>query len=207
MFQRNVERCALFFFIVALLGVGACTVEFDPAQDETFSCMTDQDCLSNFECRSGVCARRNGGGPPTCTTDRDGDGFGSAESIEERQACEKCLNFGRCGRDCDDTNPDVYPGAPEGCDGINNNCDAEGVVDELTPCQNTTNCAAPPVGGVVTCDNASGATCNSATDTDCVCTVKMALQLCDSSVTDCMCNANPIACVSGMWEPIPLACQ
>jgi len=40
--------------------------------------------------------------------DSDGDGYGS--------------------EDCDDSNPDVHPGASEVCDGVDNNCD--GVVDD-----------------------------------------------------------------------------
>ena len=50
---------------------------------------------------------------PVCNDDADMDGVVSAE----------------CGgTDCDDTQGNVYPGAPELCDGIDNDCDA--VVDE-----------------------------------------------------------------------------
>lgn len=41
--------------------------------------------------------------------DNDGDGYPAAE-------------------DCDDTNPDVYPGATETCDGVDQDCDGE--IDE-----------------------------------------------------------------------------
>jgi hypothetical protein len=54
--------------------------------------------------------------PPTGDTgdtgaglDQDGDGYGARD-------------------DCDDTNPDIHPGADELCDGVNNDCDA--AVDE-----------------------------------------------------------------------------
>jgi PKD repeat protein len=54
------------------------------------------------------------------TTDADGDGFSAPGSC------------GGSADDCDDNNDTVYPGAPELCDGLDNNCD--GAIDEgLSP--------------------------------------------------------------------------
>ncbi len=58
--------------------------------------------------------------------DYDGDGYGDPASAE-------CL---QPALDCDDTNPDVYPGAPEVCDAADNQCPGEagyGLVDEGFP--------------------------------------------------------------------------
>ncbi|UCC31707.1 MAG: putative metal-binding motif-containing protein, partial [Phycisphaerales bacterium] len=64
-----------------------------------------------------------------CYGDADGDNFGT----DEEECCpdddeEECRNI-----DCDDTDPDVYPGAPEYCDNrIDDNCNGE--IDEDDCC-------------------------------------------------------------------------
>ena len=60
----------------------------------------------------------------TFYTDADGDGFGEA-AVE---ACSQPPGTAETGGDCDDTSADVFPGNPEVCDELDNDCDAE--VDE-----------------------------------------------------------------------------
>ena len=59
--------------------------------------------------------------------DKDGDGHG-VPSGAMQMGCAPSSGFGDCGGDCSDTDPTVYPGAPELCDRLDNNCD--GRVDE-----------------------------------------------------------------------------
>ena len=56
--------------------------------------------------------------------DEDGDGFGATAV----QGCEQLAEWSIVGTDCDDSAADVFPGAPELCDGRDQDCDGE--VDE-----------------------------------------------------------------------------
>ena len=53
--------------------------------------------------------------------DRDGDGFGDPSALVEVCALDDGLS--ETGTDCDDSEADVFPGAVEVCDGLDNDCD------------------------------------------------------------------------------------
>ncbi|MEL6347997.1 MAG: putative metal-binding motif-containing protein, partial [Myxococcota bacterium] len=58
--------------------------------------------------------------------DSDGDGFGDRD--EARAACDAPTGYVAASTDCDDDVRTTYPGAPETCDGEDDDCDA--VIDE-----------------------------------------------------------------------------
>lgn len=63
---------------------------------------------------------------PYCE-DKDGDGHG-VSGRAMKMDCVPTPGFGDCNGDCDDTNPAIFPGAVEVCDGFDHNCD--GTVDQ-----------------------------------------------------------------------------
>jgi hypothetical protein len=65
--------------------------------------------------------------------DADGDGFGSDST--GIPSCSQPPGYIAAGSDCDDTNADIYSGAPEINDGLDNQCPGDfgfGLVDEIT---------------------------------------------------------------------------
>ncbi|HND33989.1 MAG TPA: MopE-related protein, partial [Myxococcota bacterium] len=64
--------------------------------------------------------------PLTWHADGDADGFGELSSSQ--LSCTQPPGFVADATDCDDGAAAAFPGAPETCDGLDNNCD--GTIDE-----------------------------------------------------------------------------
>lgn len=145
--------------VLSLLGCDSLTIDQgqvntdDPA---TFKCSDDDDCLTGYKCLPAV-----GESYSVCTAlgaglsceqyNLDGDLY-LAEDPEPPEGC-----FGLRG-DCDDTDPTVYPGAPEVCDGKDNNCNGE--IDEgldNVPCTKQLGVCA---GATTSCEDAELLSCS-----------------------------------------------
>ncbi|MBX3273783.1 MAG: hypothetical protein KF729_26195 [Sandaracinaceae bacterium] len=112
--------------------------------DCTFTCRADADCDDGSFCTGAETCdlathRCVAGTEPSCDDDN-----ACTENLcdDEAAACANPLidndgdghapvELGACGTDCNDRRDDVYPGAEELCDGIDNNCN--GMTDESAP--------------------------------------------------------------------------
>lgn len=71
-------------------------------------------------------------GPRTWYRDADGDSHGVLDDTLQG-GCDRPLGYSALSDDCDDTDPRVYPDAPESCDGVDNQCPGDlgyGQIDE-----------------------------------------------------------------------------
>ena len=130
----------------------------------------------------------------TWHADEDGDGFGDAESTS--LACnEPESGFVLDASDCDDTDAQRYPDAPEVCDAVDNDCD--GLVDDDDPTVDLTTGSTyfpdldadgygDPDGSVEACALPSGLVTDSTDCDDTDSTIHPdATEVCDSVDNDC----------------------
>ena len=131
--------CAAF-----MTGIFSCTVEDrDVEEKELFVCREDADCLKGSICQGadiskgveGRCVRIEQMDP---CLDSDNDGYYvTAPNAPDGTNC----SFGK-GEDADDTNPTIYPGAPEFCDAKDNSGD--GCIDgecQFPDCSTDSDCS------------------------------------------------------------------
>ena len=93
-------------------------VSVHPGQTESCNGV-DDDCDGQVD--------NGAAGAPVWYADADGDGYGANDA--PTVACEAPDDHVHDSSDCDDRDPNVRPGVPELCDGIDNNCD--GTIDEV----------------------------------------------------------------------------
>lgn len=110
--------------------------------------------------------------------DRDGDGFGAAQTTVE--ACAVPAGFVSSSADCDDTSADVAPGRPEVCDGSGRDENCDSTIDEGCSCTSGT-ATSPCCGGrgVHACEREDGGDSLSA------CFAAIAMERCNGLDDDC----------------------
>ena len=149
---------------------------------------TPIDCNDDDACTSDRCNEAARGACVHTTVDLDGDGFGDV-------ACPEV--GGVPATDCNDGNADVFPDAPEICNGIDDNCDGA--------CDETATCCRGEVGDCTSACGTEGTRVCSASCGWGVCTPPA--EACNGIDDDCNGAADDVfACVQGASEACTTSC-
>ncbi len=146
------------------------------------------DCNDGDTCTSDQCDESMRGACLHTTKDADGDGFGDSMCAE---------TGGVPATDCNDTNPDVNPMAPETCNGIDDDC-MNGCDDPFTCCR----------GEIGMCTTSCGTTGTRVCNTSCAWDVcAPPAETCNGVDDDCNGSADDVfACVQGATETCTTGC-
>ena len=126
--EINGTSCTTWYVDVDSDGYGTTTSACICASVGTYDATNDTDCDdTSASVNPGAVESCNGAdddcdgssdeGLPLYYADEDGDGFGTGTG-----SCTSGSGYASTGADCDDTDEDIYPGAAELCDGIDNGC-------------------------------------------------------------------------------------
>ena len=113
-----------------LIALGALAIHCgeDKAGQGDF-CDKDSDCKSGLICKNNICMKPDPGDcHPPC---QEGQTCFNGECITIVDPDDKDGDGSPDTEDCNDLNPEIYPGAHEYCDGADNDCD--GLIDEDCP--------------------------------------------------------------------------